>query len=89
MELKEIKTKNIRDQRMFDEAVSRMEKATVKEISVAKTYNLGNYQTCRLEAVCGIPATDVKNHAELSDYYSQTLAAIDEAFRRNFQNTQK
>lgn len=65
------------------------QQVTVEKITVSKTYNLGNYQSARLEAECSVPETDVQDRATLSDYYAQALQALDEAFRRNFQNKQQ
>lgn len=75
----------------LDELRRESETATVltSKIAVSKTYNLGNYQAARLEAECSIPETDVQDRTTLSRYYMEAFQALDEAFRRNFQNKQQ
>lgn len=75
----------------MDESRRESETATVltSKIAVSKTYNLGNYQSARLEAECSITETDVQDRTTLSGYYFKAFQALDEAFRRNFQNKQQ
>lgn len=56
---------------------------------VSRTYRPAPYESVTFDMEIVVPETTVDDRQAVCGIYAQTLAAIDEAFRRNFQATKQ
>lgn len=53
---------------------------TIEKITVSRTYNLGNYESCRLEAEVSVDLKEVDDDNGINEDFKRSFAALDRAF---------
>ena len=61
----------------------------IEKIVVSRTYNLGNYESCRMEAEVSVEPKEVDDNDGISEDYSKSFAALDAAFYAIFKKFKK
>lgn len=61
----------------------------IEKITVSRTYNLGNYESCRLEAEVSVEPKEVDDSDGINEDYRRSFVALDRAFFAIFNNTKK
>lgn len=58
----------------------------IEKITVSRTYNLGNYESCRMEAEVSVEPKDVDDHDGINEDFRRSFEALDRAFHAIFNN---